>query len=239
MHTTRHHHAKILYRNLAIDFIPGGYFCRIPVSDIAIDADGAPDAYGPARFEGDEHGCGTDSLINAGYPTNRKDPIPDDWRNILVPDRINREKPFITDDGFYISKTSLYDHSIRNDRATGKFVDANVVSYIVMPQFWIDHLGIQLGDLCLLWHARLKRKTVAIVADTCPVDERLGEISIAAAKYLGGKNVSPRTGVDLPANGTVHCYIFKNSRPTLIWPLTNAFVQSFRTELEALLDRQS
>jgi hypothetical protein len=218
-----------------VDFIDGGYFCRIPIKEIAIDADGAPDAYGAPRFDGDHDGCGTDSLISAGYPTNEEDPIPDDWHDILVPDPADPERPFLKDDGFYVSKTSLCDDSLESDLAAGKFVDANRVSYMVMPQFWIDHLGVRLGDLCLLWHARLKMKTVAIVADTCPVDEPLGEISIAAAACMGGGNVSPLTGVDFPGNGHIHCYLFKNSRPKLIWPLTNEFVQSFRNELEALL----
>ena len=228
------YHARIIYRDQSIDFIDRGYFLRIPVKDIAIDADGAPDAYGPPRFHGDLDGCGTDTLKNAAYPTAAYDPIrKDDWHDILVPDPDHPEQPYETADGFYLSKTSLCDESLESDLAPGKFVDANLVPYVVMPQFWIDQLGVRLGDLCLLWHARLKLKTVAIVADICPDDEPLGEISIAAAHAIGGKNVSPRTGVDLPGNGDVHCYIFKRPRPKLVWPLTNDFVQSFRAELEA------
>lgn len=227
------HRAKLIYRDLTVDFIDGGYYCRIPVEDIAIDADGATDAYGPATFDGDHDGCGTDSLISAGYPSNARDPIPDDWHDILVPDPAEPTRPFLKADGFYISKTSLCDESIKSDLTHGKFVDASRVSYIVMPQFWLDHLGVRLGDLCLLWHARIQARAVAIIADICPVEEKLGEISIAAAVCLGGKNVSPRTGVDFPRNGSIHCYIFKNSRPSLRWPLTNAFVQSFRERLEA------
>lgn len=228
------HRARIIYRDQTIEFIDGGYFLRIPVKDIAIDADGAPDAYGPPRFDGDLDGCGTDTLKNAAYPTNAYDPIrKDDWHEILVPDPDDPNHPYKKQDGFYISKTSLCDESLESELAPGKFVDANRVSYAVMPQFWIDHLGMGLGDLCLLWHARLKQRTVAIVADICPDDEPLGEISIAAAACLGGKNVSPLTGVDFPGNGEVHCYLFKQSRPKLAWPLTNEFVQSFRQRLEA------
>jgi hypothetical protein len=150
-----------------------------------------------------------------------------------VPDPDDKTRPFLKDDGFFVSKTSLYDESLENDLASGKYLDANRVPYIVMPTFWIDHLGVRLGDLCLLWHARLKIRIVAIVGDLCPVPEPLGEISIAAAVGLGGKNVSPRTGVDFPANGHIHCTIFKNSRPELSWPLTNDFVQSFRNKLLA------
>ncbi|MGY2733421.1 hypothetical protein [Sphingomonas sp. UYP23] len=226
------HNARIIYCGLTVDFIDEGYFCRIPIKDVAIDADGAPDAYGPPRFEGDLDGCGTDTLNHAGYPDNKHNSIPDDWRDILVSDA--QDRPALGKGGFFISKTSLQDETV-GDRVPGKFVDASRVSYIVMPRFWIDHLGVKLGDLCLLWHARLKIRTVAIVADTCPVDEPLGEMSIAAARNIGGRNVSPITGVDLPGNGRVLCCIFKNSRPDLVWPITDAFVQSFRGVLEARL----
>jgi len=224
---------SLIYRGVPIAFIESGYFCKIPVGDIAIDADGAPDAYGPASPAHPE-GCGTDKLSNAGYPTPKKDPIPDKWQDVLVPDPVNPKKPYLNGE-FYVSKTSLRDRTIKSDLAPGKFVDANSVAYIVMPRLWIDHLGVQLGDLCLLWHSRIKTKVVAIVADTCPVDEPLGEMSIAAAKALGGKNVSPRKGVDFPSNGKIHCYVFRRSRPKLVWPLTNAFVQSFRGKLEQRL----
>jgi hypothetical protein len=224
--------AHINYRGLKIDFIEGGYHCRIPVDAVAIDADGAPDAYGPPRFEGDLDGTGTDTLKHAGYPDNQHNPIPDDWHDILVADE--HDRPIVNRDGFYISKTSLQDNTV-DDREPGKFVDASCVSYIVMPRFWIDHLGVRLGDLCLLWHSRLNIRTVAIVADTCPVSEPLGEMSIAAATNIGGQNVSPITGVDLPKNGTVHCVIFKDSRPKLVWPITDDFVQSFHDLLEARL----
>lgn len=231
----RSHDAKIIYRGLTVDFIEGGYFCRIPVEAVAIDADGAPDAYGPPRFEGDLDGSGTDTLKHAGYPDNSHNHIPDDWRDILVADEGDR--PVVNGDGFFISKTSLHDETV-DDLVPGKFVDASRVSYIVMPKFWIDHLNVRLGDLCLLWHARLKIRAVAIVADTCPVDEPLGEMSIAAARKIGGRNVSPLTGVELPNNGTVHCYIFKDSRPELVWPITDEFVQSYRGALEERLAAQ-
>jgi hypothetical protein len=226
---------SLRYRGLPISFTPEGYFCQIPVRNIAIDADGAPDAYGPASAEHPE-GCGTDTLSSAGYPTAKDDPIPDRWQDVLVPDPTAPDEPYLNG-RYYISKTSLFDPSVDSDLAPGKFVDANQVAYIVMPNLWLTHLGVQLGDLCLLWHARINQRVVAIVADACPIDEPLGEMSIAAAVNLGGRNVSPRTGVDFPGNGRIYCHIFKQSRPKLFWPLTNAFVQSFRPRLEAMIAR--
>ena len=221
----------ILYHGVAVSIFDQGYYCRIPAADVAIDADGAPDAYGPARNKRDKHGCGSDSLTSAGYPTSKDDIIDDDWRDILVQDLADPTQPFVKSDGFYISRTSLCDDTATTEAKPGKYVDASTVSYIVMPQLWLDRFGMQLGDLCLLWHSRIKTKVVAIVADTCPVDEPLGEMSIAAARAIGGKNVSPRDGVKFPGAGAICCVMFMRSRPQLEWPITDAFVQSFRDQL--------
>lgn len=227
----------ILYHNVAVGIFDQGYYCRIPVADVAIDADGAPNAYGPAKSKRDKHGCGLDSLTSAGYPTSQDDVIDDDWRDILVQDLADTDQPFLKRDGFYISKTSLCNDAATSDAVPGKYVDASTVSYLVMPQLWLDRFGMQLGDLCLLWHSRLKKRVVAIIADTCPVDEPIGEMSIAAASALGGKNVSPRDGVEFPGSGVICCVMFMKSRPQLEWPLTDAFVQSFKENLTARIGK--
>jgi hypothetical protein len=223
--------AAILYHGVAVRFFEHGYFCRIPVRHAAIDADGAPFAYGPSQGRHDEDGIGLDSLTSAGYPTRKKDPIDDDWRDVLVPDLANPATPFLKADGHYISKTSLFDGDATSDATPGKYVDASLVSYIVMPQLWIDRLGMQLGDLCLLWRSNKMKAVVAIVADTCPVDEPLGEISIAAARALGSTNLSPRDGPEFARGGTIRCVMFAGTRPHLEWPIADAFVQSFKDEL--------
>jgi hypothetical protein len=221
----------ILYHGVKVRFFEHGYFCQIPLRHVAIDADGAPDAYGPRRSKRDKHGSGLDSLTAAGFPTSKDDPIDDDWRDVLVQDLLNDEEPFLKKDGYYISKTSLCDENAKSDASPEKFVDAAQVSYIVMPQLWLDRLGMRLGDLCLLWRSGAKTKVVAIVADSCPVDEPLGEISIAAAKSLGGRNASARDGVDFPDTDRLCCVMFMRSRPNIVWPITDAFVQSFKEEL--------
>jgi hypothetical protein len=222
---------SILYHGVKVSFFEHGYFCRIPLEHVTIDADGAPNAYGPARSKKDEHGSGLDSLTAAGFPDSRHNPIDDDWRDILVQDLHDPRKPFLKKDGYYISKTSLYNNSARSDASPGKYINAAEVSYIVMPRLWLDRLGMQLGDLCLLWHTRIKTIVVAIVADICPVDEPLGEMSIAAAQALGGRNVSPRDGVEFPGSGAINCVMFMGSRPDLKWPITDDFVRSFRDQL--------
>lgn len=223
--------AAIIYHGIEVGMFERGYFCRIPIKHVAIDADGASDAYGPRRTTKDRDGSGRDSLTSAGYPNADCDIIDDDWRNVLVQDLADGEKPFLKDDGYYISKTSLSDDNATSDATPGKYVDAAHVPYIVMPQLWLDRLGMQLGDLCLLWRAHGRRKVVAIVADTCPVDEPLGEMSIAAAEALGGTKVSPRDGVVFRGTEPISCVMFMGSRPDIKWPITNAFVQSFKNKL--------
>ena len=95
-----------------------------PVDAIAIDADGAPDAYGPPKVDGDLDGSGTDSLKHAGYPDNQHNSIPDDWRDILVADK--HDRPVVNAKGYFISKTSLQNETV-DDLEPGKFVDASRV----------------------------------------------------------------------------------------------------------------
>lgn len=222
----------IQYRNQSVYFIPGGYYCEIDYKDISIDADGAPNAYGPQKGPDDHDGCGIDSLVNADYPPGQPDPLGhEDWKTILVPDPNDRAVPYCKPDGFFISRTSLCDET-KSDFEPGKYLDATAVSYIVMPRFWLEQLGLQMGDLCLLRHTGIGRTVVAIVGDVCPVTEPLGEISIRSAATLGGKNVSPRTGVDFPSGGKLQCIMLKGSRPDRIWPADDGRLQAL---LPALL----
>jgi hypothetical protein len=222
----------IQYRHQAVYVIPGGYYCEIDDKDIAIDADGAPNAYGPQKDPDDHDGCGIDSLTAADYPPGHLDPLgQEDWKTILVPDAKDPSVPYCKPDGYYISRTSLCDET-KSDFEPGKYLDATAVSYIVMPRFWLDNLGLRLGDLCLLSHAGIGRGVVAIVGDVCPVSEPIGEISVRTAVNLGGKAVSPRTGVEFPPGGKLRCVMLKASRPDPIWPADDARLQAL---LPALL----
>jgi hypothetical protein len=217
---------RIQYRDQKVYFIPGGYYCEIDDKDISIDADGAPNAYGPQKGPGDHAGCGIDSLVNADYPPGQADPMgQEDWKTILVPDPDNPAVPYCKPDGFFISRTSLCDET-KSDLEPGKYLDATAVPYIVMPSFWLEQLGLQLGDLCLLNHTGIGNTVVAIIGDACPVTEPLGEVSVRCAVALGGKNVSPITGVDFPPGGKVQCVMLKGSRPDPIWPADDARLQA-------------
>jgi hypothetical protein len=221
----------IQYRHQSVYVIPGGYYCEIDEKDIAIDADGAPNAYGPPTGPGDHDGSGIDSLTAANYPPGQDDPMgQEDWKTILVPDPANPQVPFRKPDGFFISRTSLCDET-RTDFEPGKFLDATAVSYIVMPSFWLDQLGLKLGDLCLLNHTGIGRVVVAIVGDVCPVTEPLGEISVRTAVNLGGQGVSPRTGVTFTPTGKIQCVMLKGSQPDALWPAADARLQALLPNL--------
>lgn len=220
----------LMYRRTKVLFMQGGYACKINEGAIAIDADGAPNAYGPPRHVGDVDGSGLDSLTAACYPPGADDPLgQEDWTGILVPDPKKPSVPYIKADGFYVSQTTLSDPT-KSDLESGKFVDSSSVPYIVMPQFWVDHMGMNLGDLCVMVHPKVLNPVVLIVADFCPFMEELGEISIKAAFELGASEASPRDGATFP-RGKFECRMFKNSAPKDLWPLSSEKLQALLPDL--------
>lgn len=197
---------------------------------IQIDADGAPNAYGPARNARDHHGIGIDSLESACYPPGAADPLgQEDWQDILVPDPNDPTVPFLKPDGFYISKTTLADEN-KADIDEGKFLDATALPYIVMPQFWIDHMGMALGDLCVLIHSKVARPVVAIVGDFCPFIEDLGEMSVRTALAIGAHKASPRDGPLFP-RGSILMRMLKGSLMENPWPLSEEKLQGMLPQL--------
>ncbi|HEX7284570.1 MAG TPA: glycoside hydrolase family 75 protein [Candidatus Angelobacter sp.] len=142
-----------------------------------IDADGAPNAYGP-------HNRGLDHIANAkhdgefvGVITGR------DGRPV-----IQKSGPF---KGFYVSPTSL--HAVGGDETKpSSYVDAKKIPYIVLPPAMTEQFGVTLGDLALVVNQKNGKSSFAIYADAGPAD-KIGEGSIALAKALG-VNADPRHG---------------------------------------------
>jgi hypothetical protein len=150
------------------------------VAGMAIDADGAPNAYGP-------DGKGLDFLANAGKPGN--------WWALVTDTGKPSGKPVVQSDtdpapGYYVSTTALEDTS-KNRRDPRRYVDAATIPYIVLPPDLAKAHGVRLGDFALV------RRPVsdddegsapvtvgAIYADVGPKG-KLGEGSIALAKALG------------------------------------------------------
>jgi hypothetical protein len=168
---------------------------------MAIDADGAPNAYHPDNL-------GLDHNANAGFPKESW------WPSILVPDPNDPSRPFEQPSGpfagFFVSKTALADSSLKvTDPA--RYVDATKVPYLVFPGAFGRLSGTgRLGDFGLAVHLQSGKHTAFIVADSGPSEAALGEVSIALAEALGGTDVSPRTGSGRPP-GEVAYVVFRFS----------------------------
>jgi hypothetical protein len=154
--------------------VPGrtGLFFR---SGMAIDADGAPNAY-------NESNTGIDHNRNAGYPPrDGKKP----WG--IVTDK--QGKPVVQgpDDpfpGYFVSPTSLADKTKKRTDPR-RYVDSTQIPYVALPPvFRGKRLGVQLGDFAVVINGRNGRFSYAIFADSAP-RYKLGEGSIALSRRLG------------------------------------------------------
>lgn len=150
-------------------------------ADLDIDVDGSPRAYGPGNM-------GEDYTANAGRPGSY-------WGVVTGANGV----PIIqgaTDPapGYYISTTSLQDVAYARENPD-RYVDADHVPFIVLPNGRFAKWGIRLGDLA--WVQKIHEGVAvagcaAIFADAGPRD-KLGEGSPALAKGLN-VNADPRRG---------------------------------------------
>lgn len=161
---------------------------------MTIDADGAPNAYGP-------HNRGLDYTANARGAGG--------WVG-LVSDENGR--PVIQKSGryrgYYVSTTALEQRAVRDERNPKRYIDATKVPYIALPEDFATTFGIHLGDLALVTNQANGRSAFAIYADVGPKG-KIGEGSIALAKALG-MPASPRH--DSVADGVTYL-IFSGSAP--------------------------
>lgn len=134
---------------------------------MAIDADGAPNAYNAEN-------TGLDDLSNAGEPGHWDGVLQDPEGNPLVQ---GPDDPF---PGYYISCTALSDWTKDRFDPT-RFVDATKIPYIALPGDLARATGARLGDLAAVYNARNGKYSYAIFADI----GALGEGSIALADNLG------------------------------------------------------
>jgi hypothetical protein len=149
-------------------------------SGMAIDADGAPNAYHPQNI-------GLDALGNAGYPNQSW------WRDVLVPDPQHPsrayEQPSGKFKGYFVSMTALQDES-KAKTDPSRYVDSSEIPYIVLPG---NHsAGAKLGDFAVVFNHKNGKIANAIYADVGP-SSKIGEGSIALAKALEIPS-SPKTG---------------------------------------------
>lgn len=181
-------------------------------SGLAIDCDGAPNAYAP--IASGLHGL--DYLANAGSAGKWWGLVCDSTGQPIV------QGPLDLAPGFYISPTALVDRSfgVRNPK---RYVDASKVPYIAMPPD-LRAIGARLGDVAMVFYGG--RSCAAVVADIGPRN-KIGEGSPALAKVLGinadGRNGGTSDGVSF--------YLFAGS--ALGWPRSNNEVRIQAEQLYA------
>lgn len=151
-------------------------------SGLAVDADGAFKAYHP------NNALGLDSIEHAGHPGN--------WWALATDTGTPSGHPVLQGKndpapGYYVSMTSLFDSSIRNEHDPRRFIDAASIPYVVLPPKGFKHA--KLGDFAMVVNLRNRKMSGAIVADESAADLPMGEGSIALANALG-INSNPRTG---------------------------------------------
>ena len=142
-----------------------------------IDADGAPNAYGP-------NNRGLDFTANAlrggRFLSVALHP---DGKPVIQ--RSGRFK------GFYVSTTSLH-NAAGSPTVPGTYVDARKIPYIVLPPEFMMQFGVSLGDLAVVTNQSNGKTSFAIFADVGP-HGKIGEGSVALARALG-LNDDPRYG---------------------------------------------
>ena len=183
-----------VYRRLGAQ--PFVYF-----SGLAIDADGAPNAYHPD----DKHGI--DALEHAGSPGNW-------WALALDEER----RPVVQSQGeysgFYVSMTWLS----REDDLYSQFdpeywLDARKVRYIAIPETVFKAGSAEKGDLAYVFNLANGKSSYAIIGDW-GTENTLGEGSIALAEALGVDG-NPREGGQ---DNRIAYVVFPGSHVRPRWP---------------------
>jgi hypothetical protein len=174
------------------------YVCKIVQDDdgrvhytagATIDADGANGQNGGAvAYRVDD--AGSDALANAGMARQGARIVcKHDWaRSVVILGADN--EPRIFADGLIASMT-WYRHPFRAADDPAAYVDAETVPYIVVPPMIVKRtVGVVRG--CLSRVSYRGQHVECVVADLGPAN-KIGELSIAAARKLGIPS-SPRHG---------------------------------------------
>ena len=161
---------------------------------MTIDADGAPNAYGP-------NNKGLDYTANArgargwvALVTNTK--------GQPVIQRSGRYR------GYYVSTTSLQQPNVRDPRNPKKYLDATQIPFIALPPDFARMHGISLGDLAVVTNSANGRSAYAVFGDVGPRG-RIGEGSIALAREL---KIPSNPRHDSALNGVTYM-VFPGSSP--------------------------
>jgi hypothetical protein len=211
------------YQGVDVFHVAAFAYCY-STAHVSLDADGSPRAYHPANK-------GLDANANAGYPSKG-------WKSVLVVDPADPSRPYVQTSGphagHFVSKTSLYDHNPAVPATDpAKYVDSEVFPYIVFPgEFYALEGTGHWGDLVMVRNLSNGRESAAVVADGGPTKAPLGEMSLALATRMGGKNPNPRNGKGAPS-GTMQYVVFPGSRANPSWPLSLATLDTMGAALLA------
>lgn len=210
-----------IYAGTKLMILPDSSAYVFECTHVAIDADGAPNAYHPDDI-------GLDYLANAGYPDRS-------WTSILVEDPSAPGHPYTQPTGefagYFVSKTTLENRS-KAEIDPARYVDSRKVPYFVFPDEIYRMKGTGgPGDLGFAINLATHGRTAFVVGDLGP-NEPMAEVSIALAERLGGENVNPRNASGAP-QGKILYVIFPYSKKTYPWPLA---VEEMEEIVDRLLD---
>jgi hypothetical protein len=159
-----------------------------PPAGMMIDGDGANGqsslpVYAPSGTPALDH------LANAGGPGNWYGVVTDTGKADGQPVKQGKDDP---KPGAYVSATS-YEHAGYKRGDPQRYVDSNAVIYIVLPGHWrAEAQGVVLGCRAKVEDIKTGKTAEAVVADFGP-RAKLGEASIACARYFGVPS-SPKNG---------------------------------------------
>lgn len=166
----------------------GSYTTKL--AGLQIDGDGAngqtsAPVYGPPGYKPEP----LDHLANAGGPGNWYGVVTDNGQSNGKPVIQKKEHPM---PGAFVSATS-YEKSGFSRGDPARYVDANKIIYIVLPGHWrAEAKGIVLGCKAKVTDIKTKKTVDAVVVDFGP-KAKIGEASIACAKFFGIPS-SPKNG---------------------------------------------
>jgi hypothetical protein len=164
------------------------------VADGDIDADGANGQHGaPAAYRADDKG--TEALANGGMKiAGGKVVCAKDWaKDIVILGTDNQPRIF---EGGIIASMTWYRHPGKRMDDPAAYIDAETEPYIVVPPFIIQATaGIVRG--CKARVTLNGRSVDCVVADKGPRN-KIGELSIAAAKAIGLPHSPRNGGTDVP-----------------------------------------
>ena len=163
------------YRGAKILRFPNSQAYFYAITRMAIDADGAPNAYHPQDK-------GIDALANAGFPRGN-------WKAILVADPAKPDQPFVQTEGkfagFFVSQTTLQDRSLAVTDIR-RYVDSTRVPYIVFPGGFFALKGTgDFGDVGVAMNLDNGKESPFIVADAGPRDAPLEKCQFAWRRISG------------------------------------------------------